>query len=329
MSVSEMRHNTVSQASDVKGWLKHVPEALVMADIETVFVYGGISSEISTTVWQKLAEAVTSRHADYDGFIILTSADAIFSTASALAFALGRFGKPIIVTGSHIPEEEISNKEIRRRLSVFLKEDKFFNLKSMLIHAIQIATMDIGEVSILHGNMLMRGTRAAVELFKAYELTGDDIFLLGRVDFSFRLHPERIKRSEHSSTAPKFIFEDRVAFSQIAPSGDLSFAAHLQPSLKGLFLICHFTGRLSGFLSGRGAPFAKLSIPVVLYNQNGLMEEDKEYPHITVIGKGMHESLFVKFMWVLGQTTDFKKVSVMMQTEYAGEFGGGYLSQKA
>ena len=61
------------------------------------------SSNMSPTIWAKLATIIYDNYADYDGFVILHGSDTMSYTASALSFMLQGLQKPVILTGSQLP----------------------------------------------------------------------------------------------------------------------------------------------------------------------------------------------------------------------------------
>ncbi|HBT29712.1 MAG TPA: L-asparaginase 1, partial [Erwinia persicina] len=91
----------------------------------------------------------------YDGFVILHGTDTMAFTASALSFMLENLAKPVIVTGSQIPLEQ-------------LRSDGQQNLLNALFVA---ANYPINEVTLFFNNTLYRGnrtTKAHADGFNAF-----------------------------------------------------------------------------------------------------------------------------------------------------------------
>lgn len=318
--------SAVMKVEDMKRWLSLIPEVTIIADVDPIFVDGGHEAIIGAGVWQRIAQEVVARRDEYDGFVVLTSFDTLAYSGSALSYMLGRFGKPVICAGSFIPEDAIG-KEMRRKFASFLERNKTFTMKSTLINAVQVATMDIGEVGVMFGNVLFRATCAQIERFLKTDFDEDDTNFLGKVDFSFRLSQSRVKRSDAFPKPRIEKCEERVASVNFNPL-DREYLKMTFPHAKGLFVQCPFGGFLQSFLRREGAVFGTLPIPVIVYNKGALFEEDESMKNITVLGRGLYEPLFVKFMWVLSQTSDFQRIKQMMRTEYAGEFGGSHIREK-
>lgn len=120
----------------------HRPE---MPDF-TIYEYQPLmdSSDMTPVDWQHIADDISANYDKYDGFVILHGTDTMAFTASALSFMLENLGKPVIVTGSQIPLEE-------------LRSDGQINLLNALYIA---ANYPINEVSLFFNNRLYRGNRS-------------------------------------------------------------------------------------------------------------------------------------------------------------------------
>lgn len=102
------------------------------------------SSNMSISDWNKMIVDIRNNYEKYDSFIIIHGTDTLAYTASALSFALQGLNKPVIVTGSQIPLEQ-------------LKNDGANNLLSSLIVA---SSSTIPEVMVVFSNKIIRGNRS-------------------------------------------------------------------------------------------------------------------------------------------------------------------------
>ncbi len=82
---------------------KEVPELQNLAHIDFVQLLQLDSSNLVPEHWQRIAEAVAERYADYDGFVISHGTDTMAYTSSALYYMLQNLQKPVIITGSQLP----------------------------------------------------------------------------------------------------------------------------------------------------------------------------------------------------------------------------------
>lgn len=113
------------------------------------------SSDMTPLDWQSIADDIRKNYDQYDGYVILHGTDTMAFTASALSFMLENLAKPVIVTGSQIPLEQ-------------LRSDGQQNLLNALFVA---ANYPINEVALFFNNTLYRGnrtTKAHADGFNAF-----------------------------------------------------------------------------------------------------------------------------------------------------------------
>ncbi|VFP86568.1 L-asparaginase 1 [Candidatus Erwinia haradaeae] len=101
------------------------------------------SADMTPDDWQVIADDIGKNYDFYDGFVILHGTDTMAFTASALSFVLENLAKPVIVTGSQIPLEQ-------------MRSDGQQNLLNALFIAAQ---HPINEVTLFFNNTLYRGNR--------------------------------------------------------------------------------------------------------------------------------------------------------------------------
>ncbi len=108
------------------------------------------SSDMSPRMWSHMVRTIAACYDEYDGFVILHGTDTMAYTASALSFMLENLTKPVILTGSQLPVNQVRTDG-----------------KENLITSIEIAsaTRDDGtalvpEVCIYFGGKLLRGNRS-------------------------------------------------------------------------------------------------------------------------------------------------------------------------
>ena len=120
------------------------------------------SSDMNPQLWARIVEIIAERYEHYDGFVILHGTDTMAFTASALSFMLTNLTKPVILTGSQLPVNQ-------------LRTDG----KENLITSIEIAVATrpdgrprVPEVCIYFSGKLLRGNRSTKinsEGFNAFE----------------------------------------------------------------------------------------------------------------------------------------------------------------
>ena len=177
--------------------------------------------------WRAIARVIYERRESHPGFVVLHGTDTMAYTASALSFLLPSFGRPVVVTGSQIP--------IARTRS---------DGRQNLIGALQVATRtDLPEVTLLFGEVLLRGNRAT-----KLDASGLDAFDSPRfpplaeigIDIVVRHSLVRSPEGPAALTAGRLA---HVAAVRLFPGFAASILANLcQPPLQGLVLEAYGAG---------------------------------------------------------------------------------------
>jgi len=120
-----------------------IPELSAIAELHIDKVFFEDSSDINMTHWQQLIRHLQINYEVYDGFVILHGTDTMAYTASALSFALQNLSKPVVLTGSQVPMNNLRS-DARRNL----------------VNAVELATHTMYEVAICFNDYLFRGNRS-------------------------------------------------------------------------------------------------------------------------------------------------------------------------
>ena len=119
------------------------------------------SSDVEPSLWADLAQLISDKYEEYDGFVILHGTDTMAYSASTLSFMLEGLTKPVVFTGSQLP------------IGVPRTDGK-----ENLISAVEIAAAKdyegharVPEVCIYFDSKLLRGNRStkySAEAFNAF-----------------------------------------------------------------------------------------------------------------------------------------------------------------
>ena len=134
---------SLSPCEDSGQLFEKIPELRQLADIDILHLTNLDSSNLQPDLWISLGQAIYQRFAEYDGFVVTHGTDTLCYTSSALAFILQELPKPVILTGSQVPLDEIGSDG-----------------RANLINAVRVAISDIAEVAVVFGSLIIRGTRA-------------------------------------------------------------------------------------------------------------------------------------------------------------------------
>lgn len=150
------------KAFDFSQLLKNIPELnqLDCTISSYSFEHPIDSSNMNPTHWIAIADIISVKYNEYDGFVVLHGSDTMSYTASALSFLLENLAKPVVLTGSQLPIGDLRT-----------------DAKENLITAIQIAALKnkgkavIQEVGLYFEYKLYRGNRTTkinAEQFQAF-----------------------------------------------------------------------------------------------------------------------------------------------------------------
>ena len=291
---------------------RYIPEAQRDAKIEFFSIANVGSSEINPSHWIQTAECIQKLYQDFDGFVVIHGTNTMAYTAAALSFSLQNLGKPVVLTGSLMPIDDVGS-----------------DARMNLIYAIQAAQLDIAEVCIVLGPRILRGTRAKKADQSILETFDSPKFPpLGEFNTSVSLHPWRTVRRKrtldvHSS------FESNIVSMTLHPGMPLSFFdTMLDSNPKGIVLRAYGLGMIPEDLFPWVRRVTSLEIPLVITSQ--LLRGSINLHHFrkqlaleelgVISGKDMtYECAVVKLMWALAQTNNLKRVREIVERNLVGE----------
>ncbi len=266
--------------------------------------------------WQSIAKAVHEEYDNVDGFVVTHGTDTMAYTATALSFALQNLGKPVVLTGSQVPPDILGS-----------------DASTNLIHACQVATMDLAEVCIVFGTQILRGNRSLKVSESERNAFISPVFpSLG----SIRLQPEltysNVRRRHGGALDLQSTFKGNVAVVKCVPGlASETVNAIIQADIDGLILESFGPGNLPDQEQSL-LPCIKLAqkkkIPVIIATQciygttrMYLYEVGQHALQLGVIpARDMTpETAFVKLKWALGQTKSTEKIREIMSSDIAGE----------
>jgi L-asparaginase len=137
------------------------------------------SSDMNPSHWLRIADMIRRNYAAYDGFLVIHGTDSMSFTAAALSFMLEDLAKPVLLTGSQVPLEQLRNDAQHNLLT------------SLLILGRHHARLS--EVMVFFANRLFRGNRTSkvsVDSFDAF--ASPNYPPLGRVGIDIKINWELI-----------------------------------------------------------------------------------------------------------------------------------------
>lgn len=304
--------------------------------VDIVQVFNKDSSNVIPEDWIKIIDKIVDEYDNYNAFVVTHGTNTLGYTSSALSFALGRFGKPVVLTGSQVSFG-------------FPGSDAQMNLEN----AIRIAAYSrekLAGVMVVFGSMIISGTRVKkttefdYDAFKSFN-SGT----LGRIGNSVRFAPDTL--SSHMEFLGNLAktkleldikknFDTRVASLTEYPGMDSSiFKALIENSesdIKGFIL--RATGAGDPNVADSDATFKNLregfeylrdkEIPIVVTTQapDGIASMDINHPGMLAYSLGAipakdmsMESMTVKLAWLLGKKIPYDLMREQMTTPFRGE----------
>lgn len=289
---------------------KAVPELWRVADVDIRTLSNKDSSQITPRDWQELAATIGAHSDDYDAFVITHGTDTMAYTGTALSFLLPYPCRPVVLTGSQRPLQEIRT-DARRNLinSVALSE-----------------AQRICEVTIFFDTRLLRANRAKkihIEEYHTFDSPNFPWLAEERLKTHYRpIDRERLSRPD---LEPKF--DARIQIVKVFPGADVS----LQPKARAVVVEAFGCGNLPMIDSSVLALLktcARKKIPVVLTSQ---VQAGSLTPEIYDMGRRAlelraissldmtFEATLVKCMLLAGNKVSYEDWPAGIMSNWAGE----------
>lgn len=270
------------------------------------------SSEVTPRHWGEIIKVITKNYDQCEGFVVIHGTNTMSYTAAALTFALQNLSKPIVLTGSLKPIDDIGS-----------------DARTNLIFAIETALLDIAEVCIVLGPRVLRGSRAKkadqsmIETFQSPKYPPLAEFNVSVSQYQTRT----VRRKRTLQVQPQF--DANIVSIMLHPGmPDAFFEAVLAAKPHGIVLRAYGQGMLPEHLFPWLRKATKLHIPIVITSQllRGSIDFTQYRKQIAleelgvISGKDMtYDCAVVKLMWALGQTKNVRRIQEIMEKNLAGE----------
>lgn len=303
-------------AKTTEDLLRLVPELNEHFSIDTVLVENLDSSNIQPAHWVKLAATIYKHYSQYDGFVITHGTDTMSYTASALSFALQNLGKPVVFTGSQLPGNALGS-----------------DARTNLIHAFQVASMDIAEVVIVFGTKVLRGNRSSKQSESALDAFWSPVFSdLGKIRLEIELYNHHKKRDESKQPVLTTHFEENIAVITLTPGiKPLVIDTLIDAGVKGIILQGFGAGNLpikENSLIASIKNSISHGVPVVITSQcaagvanvfiyeTGIMAQKTG----AISAEDMTlEAAATKLMWILSNKHTMSEIDMLLHKNFVGE----------
>lgn len=315
LKTDEGRLISVTKPSDIEQWLEAVPELSLIADLEPEFVFPD-GKEISPLDWNTLAQKISKAYSSVEGFVLLHSVDTLLYSASSLSFQLQNFSKSIVFTGSPLSPVMNSEKEIEN----FITNYRGMGVRANFINAIQVATLNIPEVSILFGNQLLRGNRARKSFSLTFNLfEADESDQLGIVDFGIRVN-KKIEKNKKTKIKVETIKDTKIVVVRMHPGfNDEEFGQLLSLEPKAILFQTYLQEGIPSRLHSYIKIAEQREIPIVVYN--AFTGAHSRFKNLHMVFGITFDALYTKMIWALSKTKNTSDFFQLLDKDIASEFG--------
>lgn len=279
------------------------------------------SSSIGPEIWIEIAQYIQKVYTEFDGFVILHGTDTMAYTGSALSFILEGLSKPVILTGSQLPINEIRT-----------------DAKENMVTAIEIAShpdMPIREVGLYFEYKLFRANRSKkvhADKFAAFDSPNFPELVQAGVHLRIRRStPKDAFASSYFQVQEKL--ETNIGHAMFYPgvTADTLSSVLLNPNNKGIILQSYGTGNMPSRnkalvdLVKESAKQGKVILNITQctggFVEMGRYEASEDLVASGVLGGAdlTFEAALTKMMYLMGKYEDLDKVRYYLERNIRGE----------
>lgn len=273
------------------------------------------SSNIQAEEWQLMARAVYEKINDYDGIIITHGTDTMAYSASMLTYMLRNLNKPVVITGSQVPIENLLS-----------------DARDNLYTAFAAVDSGINGVSIAFNRKIIRGCRAVKVRTMGFEAFESVNAKLNGEVYGDGLRKYVADKEPAGPLELKDQLSTDVFLLKIIPS--------TKPEIFDMLKHMHYKGIVIEAFGMGGMHFVRRNLldalekltqegmSVVVCSQCLYDASDLSFYEVgtklldcgVISGRDMTtEAAVTKLMWALGQTEDPDQVREIFNTDIAGE----------
>ena len=299
-----------------------VPELSTIANIDTEVLFSEYSENLLPEHWIKIAEKLDSySRSDYDGIIVAHGTDTMQYTASAIAFSLVGFPKPVALVGSQRSSDRPSSDAA---LNLIAATRFLIEIHSPGIYVVMHNNSSDDEIACNWATRVRKNHTSRRDAFKtvggspAYVVKGNNIE---------RNKLFNIPKREYT---PKIKFDNRVLLLKYYPGLEPEIIDYATNSgYKGIVIEGTGLGHVGKTMYGAIEKAKKKGLFIGMTSQciDGMVrmtvyDSGRDLLNLGVIplGNMIPETALVKTMWALANSKDSDEMTKIMKENIALEF---------
>jgi glutamyl-tRNA(Gln) amidotransferase subunit D len=299
-----------------------VPELSTIANIDTEVLFSEYSENLLPEHWIKIAEKLDSYSgSEYDGIIVAHGTDTMQYTASALAFSLKGFPKPVALVGSQRSSDRPSSDAA---LNLIAATRFLIEVHSPGIFVVMHNNSSDDEIACNWATRVRKNHTSRRDAFKtvggspAYIVKGNSI------------ERNKLFNVPKRAYAPKIKFDNRVLLLKYYPGLNPEIMNYATNSgYKGIIIEGTGLGHVGKTMYGAIEKAKKNGLFIGMTSQciDGIVrmtvyDSGRDLLNLGVVplGNMIPETALVKTMWALANSKDSDEMTNMMKENIALEF---------
>ncbi len=299
-----------------------VPELATIANIDTEVIFSEYSENLLPEHWIKIAQKLDSySRSEYDGIIVAHGTDTMQYTASALAFSLIGFPKPVALVGSQRSSDRPSSDAA---LNLIAATKFLIEIHSPGIFVVMHNNSSDDEIACNWATRVRKNHTSRRDAFKtiggppAYIVKGKNV------------EKNKLFNLPKKEYTPKIKFDERVLLLKYYPGLDPDIMNYATKSgFKGVIIEGTGLGHVGKTMYGAIENAKKNGLFIGMTSQciDGMVrmtvyDSGRDLLNLGVIplGNMIPETALVKTMWALANSKDSDEMIKMMKENIALEF---------
>lgn len=318
----DYRTGAVTPALNAAELNASVPELATIANIDTEVLFSEYSENLLPQHWIKIAEKLDSySKSEYDGIIVAHGTDTMQYTASALAFSLAGFPKPVALVGSQRSSDRPSSDAALNLIAatIFLTE-----IQSPGIFVIMHNSSSDDEIACNWATRVRKNHTSRRDAFKT--IGGPPAYIVK----SRNIEKNKMFNVSKREYVPRIKFDEHVLLLKYYPGLDSKIIEYaIDSGYRGIIIEGTGLGHVGKTMYASIEKAKKNGLFIGMTSQciDGMVrmtvyDSGRDLLNLGVIplGNMIPETALVKTMWALANSKNLDEMTKLMKENIALEF---------